>query len=303
MSARGFGWRELAYVLILAIAAALTTMWWAELAKIWQAQGLTLVIAAIFMILALVVQTRNFIIFLGEPVLLRTWSLSRIWAITALANYLGPLQPGVALRVAYLSRRGVKISSSLLATWRQVCVSIWMALGGLTIGLWLTGEPKMRWPAAVLLMIFLGLAVLRHGLIALLEKIERPAWFVQHKHLLSSAISGITMRGIVGVMLQYVIGTLLLMWVYRRFGADILWGQALVLACMVYASSLVAVMPGNLGVMDGIYMIGGHGLGLTVAESAALALLLRGAHISGCALLVLAGGFSSDKDGMSKQTG
>jgi hypothetical protein len=55
----------------------------------------------------------------------------------------------------------------------------------------------------------------------------------------------------------------------------------------VYASALVAVMPGNLGVMDGIYLLGGHSLGLTAHESAAIALLLRAAHIVSCFLIAL----------------
>jgi hypothetical protein len=170
-------------------------------------------------------------------------------------------------------------------------VSVWVSLGGLAIGLWLAGDQKMRWPAGVLLIAFLGLALLRSGLLAWLERINRPVWLAHRKQLLRDAISGISISGIVGVLLQYVIGTLLLLWVYRRFGANIVFGQALVLACMVYVSSLVAIMPGNLGIMDGIYMIGGHGLGLTVAESAALALLLRGGHVAACLMVVVAGGF------------
>jgi len=295
MSRRRFGWRGITYLLMLVVAAILVAVWWTDLVKIWREQGLTLVVAAIFMVLALIVQTRNFITFLGEPLRLGTWGLSRVWATTALANYLGPFQPGVALRVAYLSRRGVKISTSLLATWRQLCVSVWISLGGLATGLWLTGDPRMRLPALALLVAFLGLAMLRGVLLAVLERVERPAWLAQRKHLLRSAISGISVPGIIGVVLQYAIGTLLLLWVYHRFGANIILGQALVLACMVYVSSLVAVMPGNLGIMDGIYMIGGHGLGLTVAESAALALLLRGAHIAGCLVLVFAGSPAHDK--------
>lgn len=295
MSGQRFGWRGIAYALMLVVAVAVVVAWWPQLVRIWREQGLTLVVAAIFMVLGVIVQTRNFITFLGEPLHLGTWGLSRVWATTALANYLGPLQPGVALRVAYLSRRGVKISASLLATWRQLCVSVWVSLGGLAIGLWLTGDQKMRWPALVLLVAFLGLAVLRSGSLAVLERINRPAWVAHRKHRLRDAISGISVPGIIGVVLQYAIGTLLLLWVYRRFGTNIMLGQALVLACMVYVSSLVAVMPGNFGIVDGIYMIGGHGLGLTVAESAALALLLRGAHIAGCLVLALAGGPTLDR--------
>jgi hypothetical protein len=244
------------------------------------------------MILALIIQARNFTSFLGNVRSVDVWPLSRVWAFTALLNYLGPLQPGVAARVAYLSRRGIRIGDSLLATWRQICVSIWVSTGGLAFGLWLTGDPRGRFPAIALCIAFFLMVLLRKGIRSLLDRVERPAWLVRHKHLLQSAIGGITLSGIIGVVVQYVIGTLLLLWVYRRFGAHVLVGHAIVLSCMVYVSSLVAIMPGNLGVMDGIYMLGGHGMGLSVPQSAALALLLRGAHIIGCGLLVLAGRIS-----------
>jgi hypothetical protein len=290
MNWRRFGWRGVAYLLVVIIAAILVAHWWRVLLPIWRQQGMTLAGATVLMIIALIVQARNFISFLDDGRAGDTWTLSRVWALTALLNYLGPLQPGVAARVAYLAKRGVRIGDSLLATWRQICVSIWISTGGLALGLWLTGDVRGRVPALVLGVAFVGAAPLRNGIKAVLDLIERPHWFVRHKQLLHSAIGGITLLSVLGVLAQYVIGTLLLLWVYRGFGAAISLGQAIVLACMVYASSLVAIMPGNLGVMDGIYMLGGHGMGLSVPESAALALLLRGAHITGCGLMVLIGG-------------
>jgi len=57
-------------------------------------------------------------------------------------------------------------------------------------------------------------------------------------------------------------------------------------------SSLVAFLPGNLGVVEAIYMLGGHGFGLTVAEAGALAILIRVAHVAANMLLVFAGSVS-----------
>jgi len=292
MNGRRFGWRGATYLALIVVTTILVMRWWEALLTIWRQQGGTLVGAVMLMILALIVQARNFTSFLGNIPGINIWPLSRVWAFTALLNYLGPLQPGVAARVAYLARRGIRIGDSLLATWRQICVSVWVSTGGLALGLCLTGDSRGRFPALVLCIVFVGIALLRNGIRSVLDHVERPIWLVRHKQLLQSAIGGITLSGIIGVVVQYVIGTLLLLWVYRRFGAHILVGHAIVLSCMVYVSSLVAIMPGNLGIMDGIYMLGGHGMGLSVPQSAALALLLRGAHILGCGLLVLAGRIS-----------
>jgi hypothetical protein len=124
-----------------------------------------------------------------------------------------------------------------------------------------------------------------------LDRLERPLWLVRHKQLLHRAAIGIRWSGLAGVVLQYALGTVLLYWVYSRFGAAIGIGQALILACLVYVSSLVAFLPGNLGVMEAIYMLGGHGFGLNVAELGALALLLRASSIAGSGLLAMGGAF------------
>lgn len=289
MKSGRLGWRGVAYLALLLAIAFVVVKWWGVLAPIWRDQMLTFVGAVLLIILAQVIQAKNFVSFLGELSGIRVWTLSRVWAITALLNYLGPLQPGVAARVAYLARCGVKVSDSLLATWRQICVSVWISLGGLALGLMLTGDSRAKLPSIVLAVSFVALVLLRKALKGFLRYVEKPAWIARHKSLINSAIEGISPAGVAGVTLQYVIGTLLLLWVYHRFGATISLGQAIVLACMVYVSSLIAIMPGNLGVMDGIYMIGGHGMGLSATESAALALLLRASHIGGCLLMSLAG--------------
>lgn len=281
--------RNAAYVLLLAIAAVLVVIWWPVLVGIWRQQALTFAGAVIVMICGTFVQARNFLVFLEGRHSVRLWRFTRVWALSALANYMAPLQPGIAVRVGWLAHRGVNVSEGLLATWRQLVASVWISLIGLAVGLLLTGDPRGRWPAIALGVVWVTTFALRKLWLKWLDRVQRPAWLARQKKLLHRAATGITPNGLAGVVLQYVLGTLVLYWVYSRFGATIDVGQALILTCLVYVSSMVSVLPGNLGVMEAIYMLGGHGFGLSVAQLGALALLLRVSSIASNGLLALCG--------------
>lgn len=282
-------WRNVAYLAMLVIATALIIAWWPQLSHIWRGQGLTFGVAVLLMMMGTLIQTQNFIEFLDEPGTLRVWGFSRIWALSALANYVAPLQPGIAVRVTYLSRQGVKVATSLLATWRQLCVSVWMALAGLATGLLLTDDARGRWPALLLSVAWLMTMMLRRVWLSTLDRLRRPEWLARHRQLLHNATTGISLQGIAGIVAQYILGAVLLYWVYSRFGAPIDVGQAMLMACAVYVSTLLAIMPGNLGVMEAIYMVAGHGFGLTVADAGALAILIRAGHIGANLLLLMVG--------------
>lgn len=282
------GLRNASYLLLVAISVALVAMWWPVLVKIWREQAVTFVGAVIVMICGTFVQARNFLVFLDSEHSVRLWRFARVWALSALANYVAPLQPGIAVRVAWLTRRGVNVSEGLLATWRQLVASVWIALAGVAVGLLLTGDPRGRWPAFLLGVAWVAAPALRKLWLKWLDGLVRPYWLTSRKQLLQRAAANITPRGIFGVLVQYILGTLLLYWVYARFGASIDWGQAIIICCVAYMSSLVAFLPGNLGVLEAIYMIGGHGFGLSIAEAGALAVLIRVAHISANMLLVFA---------------
>lgn len=280
------------YFLLIAVAVVLVVIWWPVLVRIWREQALTFAGAVVVMICGTFVQARNFLVFLDVEHSVRRWHFTRIWALSALANYVAPLQPGIAVRVAWLSHRGVSVSEGLLATWRQLVVSIWIAMLGLAAGLLLTGDPRGRWPAFALGIIWVTAFVLRKLWLGWLGRLTRPHWLAGRKDLLQRAAANITWHGIAGIVVQYVLGTLLLFWIYTRFGASIGWGQALIVCCLAYMSSLVAFLPGNLGVVEAIYMLGGHGFGLSVAEAGALAILIRVAHVVANMLLVFAGSVS-----------
>ena len=284
--------RHVVYVIALAAATGAFAYWFEPLVRIWKLHAGSLVFTVLCMLGSIVVQAVNFTAFLGNvPVRPGLWTLSRVWALSSLANYLGPLQPGIAVRVAYLARLGIGWRTSLLATWRQLCVSVWVSLGGSALGLaaGFSGDHRLLVLAAVLGTAFIAAPFARGLILAALARASRPAWLVSRREVLSEALRGMPSRGVAGVLAQYAIGAVLLWVVYGAFGASITWGHALVLACMVYVSSLVALLPGNLGLLDAIYVLGGHGLGLSVPEAAALAVLLRAGQIVACAILALAG--------------
>lgn len=280
-------WRRAAYLLLVAVAVALIVVYWHQLAAIWRDQALTFVGAMVVMTCGTFVQAHNFLEFLDTPTTIRVRRFTPVWAWGALANYVAPLQTGgIAVRVAWLARRKIGMASSLLATWRQLIASLWVSLAGLAIGLLLTGDTHGRWPALVLGLAWLGAVALRRVLSGALNHLRQPQWLVARKDLLQRAAVGITLRGIAGVVVQYVLGAIVVYWVYSRFGAPIGAGQAVVLACVVYISTIVAVLPANLGVLEVIYMLVGHGFGMSVEQVGALAVLLRVAHIVSNGLLV-----------------
>lgn len=283
-------WRNAAYLLLVALAIGLIVYWWPELAAIWRDQALTFVGAIVVMVCGTFVQAHNFLVFLDAPPKLRIRNFAPVWAWSALANYVAPLQAGgIAVRVAWLARHGVGVGDSLLATWRQLVASLWIALAGLALGLLLTGDPRGRWPALVLLLAWLAIFFMRKLWLKWLDRVTRPAWLANRKQLLHRAATGITSVGLVGVSVQYLFGALLIYWVYIGFGSAIGPGQALILACLVYVSSLISVLPGNLGITEAIYILGGHGFGLSNAAGGALAILIRVAHVATNLVVALVG--------------
>ena len=194
--------RNAAYVLLIAVAIVLVVVWWPVLVGIWQQQALTFVGAVIVMICGTFVQARNFLVFLDAEHSIRSLRFTRVWALSALANYVAPLQPGIAVRVGWLVRRGVDVSEGLLATWRQLVVSVWISMIGLAIGLLLTGDPRGRWPALALGVVWVAVFGLRRLGLRALDRLARPRWLARRKDLLQRAATHVTLQGIAGVAVQ-----------------------------------------------------------------------------------------------------
>ncbi|HZF29669.1 MAG TPA: lysylphosphatidylglycerol synthase domain-containing protein [Gammaproteobacteria bacterium] len=288
MSFPRLGWREAAYLVLVAGAAVLIVVRWSELAAIWRAHGVTFAAVTALMALAIVVQARTFKSFLqrndgpGLP------AMSGVWAVGVLVNYLGPFQPGLAVRVALLARMGVPVADASIATVRQIFASLWLGLLVAGISMLGLGSAKLAIPAVCALGAFAAvsqaLPLLRSVVARTLGK-TRASALARHAE---NAIALPTVPSAVGVLSQYVFSAAVFYLGYRQFGVEITLPAALGLACVVYASSIVALFPGNFGVLEALVTGFGRVNELPVDQALALAFLFRGANIAGALLLAAA---------------
>lgn len=285
MSQRWNRWRGAAYFLLLAVTAALIVVWWPELSRIWREHFMTFVFITLMMILSIFVQSHNFLSFLPGAKVPRLVDMVHTWAVGALVNYLGPFQPGLAVRVAILTKLGIPIGESSVATLRQVIASMWMALALVSISLMWIGSSVM---VVLAIGLFLLCAAIPKLLPALRYLVLRfmpskvPSSFRQSAHFAFELPSA---QAMVGILAQYILATLVFFVGYRQFGVDITVPAAIGLACVVYASSLVALLPGNLGVLEALCTGFGQANGLAVEQALALAFLYRGASLTSVLLI------------------
>lgn len=279
MSRQWVTWRSVAYLILLVVATTLTIAWWPELSRIWREHFSTFLIITLLMVVSVFVQSYNFLSFLPSADVPKLIDMAHTWAIGALVNYLGPFQPGLAVRVALLAKQGVRVGDSSVATLRQVIASMWLALALASISLMWMDPASMAIPSVALMIVFLLVPqtfplLRRLAVRALPSKIP-----VSVRHAAQAALTVPSLRAVSGILVQYMLGTFAFYIGYKQFGADISIPVALGLACVVYASSLVALFPGNLGVLEALCAAFGQTSGLSIQQSLALAFLYRGANI------------------------
>lgn len=278
--------RAFLYLALLVVSAGLVIHWWPELVSLWIGKRWTFLVTIGLMALGTFVQARNFVEFMSDRATSGISGLVRIWAVSTLVNYVAPFQAGMGVRIYQLHRQGIAVSDSLIGTIRQSIASIFVSMLGVSVALLLIDTKSNAVYALVILSGLFAAFISRRVIVGWLGGCHWPI-IAERKKWLLAAIQHMSLRGVSGVVIQYGIGTFLTLFVYKEFGANIEIGQALLIACAVYVSALVAVLPGNLGILEGIYAVSGHALGLSLQESAALALLLRTAQVASCLLLLL----------------
>jgi uncharacterized membrane protein YbhN (UPF0104 family) len=286
MSLRWNRWRGAAYFLLLAVTATLVVVWWPELTRIWREHFTTFVFITLMMILSIFVQSQNFLSFLPSAKVPRLVDMAHTWAVGALVNYLGPFQPGLAVRTAILAKLGIPVGESSVATLRQVVASMWMALALASISLMWIGSSVMVVVLAIgLLLLCAAIPKLLPALRYLVLRFMPSKVSTNFRQSAQIAFEPPSARAMVGILVQYALATLVFFVGYRQFGVDITVPAAIGLACVVYASSLVALLPGNLGVLEALCTGFGQANGLAVEQALALAFLYRGASLTSVLLI------------------
>lgn len=276
----------LAYVAVLVAIAYLLFVYWRSVLSILSRHGPATLFAACMAVTGVTVQALNFRNLLNSPTKPPLRAIVHVWAIANLANYLGPFQPGVAVRLTLLKRQGVSVSASTSASLRQVHLSTWVAMGLASVGLFET-VPAIRAIGGAGLVLFftwpLLLALLRRWVLAL-----APRWrfLDQRRAGLTELMNTVPYRKLGLFVAQYLLIAVNVGGVYWAFGAPLAPQDALLVAIASVLATLVAVTPNSLGVQDALYGYVAHVGGLSVSEALTIALLFRIAHALACAGLL-----------------
>lgn len=284
----GLALRRIGYLLLLGAIAAL--LWYSResLVPIWRDHRWAFLVTAALMVGGVVVQVLNFLQLLAWPQPLSLRAAAHAWALATLLNYLGPFQPGLALRLAYFKSHGVPLARTAATSLRFLHLSMWTAL--LVAGAALCSKGgQLGWiSGGLLLAAFAAWPWAMAWLLPRLAAWRLPAWLHRHRAELDIALSPLPLRHTRYFFVQHLLGAVLVLYAYREFGADLSAADALLIAVGVYVSSLVAILPNNIGVLEGFYIATAQAGGLDPATAIALALFIRGAHIGACLVAAVA---------------
>ena len=248
----------------------------------------TELIALVFLNFAMIaVQAANFLNLLDAKGSLSYRKTLYTWALGGLVNYLGPLQPGLALRIALFKLQGVTAGRSLVTTVKQLHLSIWTGVA--IVGLALAFRPRVeaRWAGVTLALmatLWVPAASLVHNC---LKRWRSPVRW--RAGLVQAVASGLAIPRFVDLwyfLAQHSIAALAVLIVYRGFGAGIGMGDAYVIAVVATLSGLISLTPNNLGLQELILGYAAWQGGLGVADATAIAALFRIAHVLSCAVAV-----------------
>lgn len=213
-------------------------------------------------------------------------ALLGVWAFSNLLNYLGPFQPGTIARSAFLRKHGIPLKTSLMASLNWVLVNVFVGMA--LLALCLIGHPDRKFSffggALFLLIIFwfvyggkvmvwianaFGVSILEGGFSsAMLQSLRiGPAHFF--------------------ALNQYLMLTITYFILYRSFSPEFGVVDALGVATLVPLSTLIAITPNGVGIVEGLIAYFAFKSNLAVPEGVFIVFVLRASHILVCAIIML----------------
>jgi len=279
--------RRAGYVVLLVGIGAV--LWFSRegLLAVWRDHHWAFLVLAVLMMVGMLVQVLNFLHLLEWHERLAVRAAAHAWALATLLNYLAPFQPGLALRLAYFKSQGVPLSRTAATTLRQLHLSMWTALLVAGVAFCIKGGHS-GWVAGLLLMVaFIAWPMVLAWSLPWLKAWRWPAWMETHRGSVEIAMTPLPLRKTFYFFVQHALGATLVLFAYREFGAALSPANAMLISVGVYLSSLVAILPNNLGLLEGLYILTARASGLDPITSLALALFIRGAHICACLAMAL----------------
>ncbi len=246
---------------------------------------LILIACVIFVSMAL--QAYNFLQLLGMGKRIPLVKVWRLWAVANLANYLGPLQPGLAVRAVYFKSRGISVLETTRTTLRQLLLSLWVASGLTVVGLF-HEDALVRLFSAGGCIVFL----LAPWIISGLQAAYRPtngdsgvAGLV--RSLLGLGRLGMPVYRLWPFVLQYLLMAVNLFAVYNEFGVVLGLDESILFAVIFALTALFSITPNNLGLQELLLGSVAHWGGLSAGEALSVAVICRAAHMVACVFVVL----------------
>lgn len=212
--------------------------------------------------------------------------LLRIWALSNLLNYLGPLQPGTIARSIVLKKYGVSLKASISASLHWVFVSA--SIGILLFSFFLISLPE---PA----FIYLGVGLLALSAFWLVLAGRIITWLLKRIKGLESGnsmfiiIAKLPRLGRVHslILCQYLILTTIYFILYRSLSVDVTLIDSLGIATLIPLSTLVAITPNGVGIIESLIGYFSFLYHLDVSEGLFIILITRMSHVLVCFSVLL----------------
>jgi len=261
----------------------------------WQAVKVTLIdhfiailYATALSVIAISAQAVNFLQLLDSSDKPAYAPMLRIWALSNLANYIAPLQPGLAVRLVSLRRHGISIWIVTRTTVRQLQLSIWAAIGLAAVGGMFSSMLVIKTMAVLSAAVFiLWPVLLRLVYILILDKCANITFVRKHRGELVTMLTPVSLSKFILPVVQYLLIALSIFVVYRTFGAELFLHDAILIAVAIVLSALFSITPSNFGIQEALLGYSAHVVGLSVNDAISIAVLYRLAHLGACGTILL----------------
>ena len=280
--------KTILFILVVSLLVSLVALNWRQVFAAFSEHYPVLLVVASIVVVSLALQAYNFLQLLGVERRIPFLQAWHTWAIANIVNYLGPLQPGLAVRLAYFKSFGVPVIETTRATLRQLVFSTWIASGMTVFGL-LSDDAGIRLFAAGGCLVFVMSPWIVASLKSVICNANGSTWVCGLiRPLLDLCRLGMPLFKLWPFVMQYLLMALNLYVVYNEFGVDLKVEEAILLAVVFALSTLVALTPNNLGVQELLLGSVAYWGGMSGGDALSMTIFIRVAHLIACTFVVVA---------------
>ncbi|MCB1895498.1 MAG: flippase-like domain-containing protein [Zoogloeaceae bacterium] len=246
---------------------------WRQVAAHWP----TMIAVAVVSALAMLLQAASFRTVLPDDGCRPGWlELTRIWALSGAISAVAPVFVGVGTRATLLVQAGLTLGACVSTSARQAWLGLESALLFAAVSVLLVQPPGAGWIAALLASA--GVAMVAVRITATRTEARRlPARLRRWWDSLRAPVGA---RAWLLFALQVPVMAATYYAGYVGLGAAIGFEHAILLATVTIMTSVVVFIPMGLGVLDALWVYAATRAGLSLADSVALAILLRTSYLS-----------------------